>query len=183
MGATGLIVILNGASSVGKTSVATAIQRFAIRGFMHLSMDIFLAMLPPRSFGTAEGLSFVPVGGDGLEVRSGPSVDRVLAAMRQMVADLAARGGNVLVDDVMLGEGDEADYRALLAPFNVKLIGLHASLAVIEARERQRGDRDIGLARWQIERVHRGRSYDLEIDTNTMSANDAARLICRAFDL
>ncbi|MFZ0017309.1 MAG: hypothetical protein WAL10_08230 [Acetobacteraceae bacterium] len=48
------------------------------------------------------------------------------------------------------------------AQHEVHFVGLFAPLDVLEARERQRGDRLIGLARWQYHRVHSGIAYDLD---------------------
>jgi len=58
-----------------------------------------------------------------------------------------------------------------------------APLDVPEERERRRGDRDIGLARWLFDRVHRDISYDLEIDTSRASAMDCAAQIKLEFSL
>src|SRR5260370_355273 len=77
----------------------------------------------------------------------------------------------------------EPEYRALLSQFDVRLVGLFAPLDVLEAREREREDRQIGLARWQYDRVHRGIGYDLEIDTTTTTPLENARRICAAFGL
>ncbi|MET1028591.1 MAG: hypothetical protein ABWY00_15595 [Dongiaceae bacterium] len=54
---------------------------------------------------------------------------------------------------------------------------------MLEERERLRGDRMIGLARWQYERVHLGMAYDLEVDATKASAVDCARLIKEKFRL
>ncbi|MDE2063774.1 MAG: hypothetical protein KGJ00_15330 [Bradyrhizobium sp.] len=69
----------------------------------------------------------------------------------------------------------------MLRPFEPRFVGLFAPLEVLEARARARGDREIGLARWQYGRVHEGVAYDLEIDTTTMDPMDCARLIRDAF--
>ena len=50
-------------------------------------------------------------------------------------------------------------------------------------RERSRGDRVVGLARWQYDRVHRGMTYDLEIDTSAADPPACATIIKTAFDL
>jgi chloramphenicol 3-O-phosphotransferase len=44
-----------------------------------------------------------------------------------------------------------------------------------------RGDRDIRLARWQYDRVHRNASYDLEIDTSVSSPLQCAKLILEMY--
>jgi chloramphenicol 3-O phosphotransferase len=71
----------------------------------------------------------------------------------------------------------------LLNKFDFRLVGLFAPLDVLEQRELERGDRDIGLARWQHRRVHAGIRYDLEIDTAVRSPNETARIISQTFDL
>ena len=42
------------------------------------------------------------------------------------------------------------EYRGLLASFHIAWVGIFAPLDVLEAREAGRGDRLIGLARWQF---------------------------------
>jgi chloramphenicol 3-O phosphotransferase len=71
----------------------------------------------------------------------------------------------------------------LLAGFALFTVGVFAPLDVLEARERERGDRTIGLARWQYDRVHTGKSYDLEVDTSRTSAMECAKTIQRKFEL
>ena len=54
---------------------------------------------------------------------------------------------------------------------------------MIEERERQRGDRDLGLARWQYDKVHGGMTYDLELDTSTGAPDVLADQIKQHFGL
>lgn len=181
------VVILNGVGSVGKSSTARALQAITAEPFLHVAMDAFLDMLPEAMVGHPDGLVF-EAGRDGegrpaVAVRSGPTLDRAMRGMRHAVAAMAAQGNNLVVDDVMIQEGQDREYRALLSGFGVRLVGLFAPLDVLEARERGRGDREIGLARWQYERVHRGRAYDLEIDTTMTTPAQNAALIRSAFDL
>jgi chloramphenicol 3-O phosphotransferase len=56
-------------------------------------------------------------------------------------------------------------------------------LEVLEAREHQRGDRAIGLARWQYGRVHKDMRYDLTVDTSTATPAECAERIKRSFRL
>jgi chloramphenicol 3-O phosphotransferase len=96
---------------------------------------------------------------------------------------MAAAGNNLIVDEVMIGPDKVREYRALLGPFGVRFVGLFAPLTVLEARERARGDRLLGLARWQFDRVHRDVVYDLEIDASAASPLENARMIRDAFGL
>ena len=180
------VIVLNGVGSVGKSSTAQALQRIAAKPFLHVSMDSFVAMLPARTFGHPDGLTFETIEEDGnpsIAIKSGKTITRAMHGMRHAIAALAGQGNHLIVDDVMLGEGESAEYRRLLSGFALHMVGLFASLDVLEARERGRGDREIGLARWQFPRVHRGLSYDLEIETSGTTPLENAQRVCAAFGL
>lgn len=71
----------------------------------------------------------------------------------------------------------------LLKPFEVFMVDVFASLEILEARELQRGDRMIGLARWQYDGVHKDMRYDLEIDTSNITPVEGAQMIKQKFGL
>ena len=180
------VIVLNGVGSVGKSSTATAVQEIAATPFLHVAMDGFLAMLPPGMLGHPDGLTFETVqaaGKPSVVIRSGAVVARAMRGMRHAVAAMAAQGNDLIVDDVLLEADAVAEYRTLLSGFDFRMVGLFAPLDVLEARERARGDREFGLARWQFGRVHRGIAYDLTIETSNSSAAENARRICAAFGL
>jgi chloramphenicol 3-O phosphotransferase len=180
------VIVLNGAGSVGKTSTAKALQLLAREPLLHLQMDAFLEMLPPAMFGHPDGYIFEATEEDGypsVTIHSGPVLARLMSGMRHAICAMAEQGNNLVVDDVMFGEGEADEYRRLLNKFDFRLVGLFAPLDVLEQRELERGDRDIGLARWQHRRVHAGIRYDLEIDTAVRSPNETARIISQTFDL
>ncbi|CAN5789195.1 hypothetical protein BH11PSE1_BH11PSE1_15000 [soil metagenome] len=180
------IIILNGVGSVGKSSTARALQQICARPFLHVSMDAFLDMLPRALIGHPDGLVFETLDDGGkpsVASHSGPVMDAALRGMRRAIAAMAAAGNHIIVDDVILDSLDEADYREVLVGFETRFVGLFAPLEVLEARELARGDRVIGLSRWQYGRVHEGRTYDLEIDTSRTTPDQNAVLIRDAFGL
>ena len=182
---TSRIVLLNGVGSAGKSSIAKALQTMTDEPFLHVQMDAFLDMLPPASIGHPDGLIFETIQQDGhrsVVITSGPIAARAFRGMRHAVAAMAAQGNNLVVDEVLLGRS-WAEYAELLASFQVSLVGVFAPLDVLEASERERGDRLIGLARWQYDRVHKGMTYDLELDTSCASATECAARIKQAFGL
>lgn len=149
-------------------------------------MDSFLDMLPKKMFGRSEGLIFETVQSQGKPftvIRTGPVVDRTMCGMRHAIAAMARQGNNLIVDEVILEETKYKEYRCLLSPFDTRFVGLFAPLEVLEARERSREDREVGLARWQYDRVHRGITYDLEIDTAALEPSEIAQTIRDAFGL
>lgn len=179
------IVILNGAGSAGKSSIARALQEIARDPFLNVAMDAFLDMLPAAYLDHPDGLVFETHAGTDpplITIRSGPVAERAFSGMRRAVAALAAEGNNLIVDDVMLSD-EMDDYRALLAGFDVSFVAVRAPLALLEERERLRGDRLIGLARGQYDIVHAGKTYDLEIDTSALTPVECAQKIKEAFGL
>ena len=58
-------------------------------------------------------------------------------------------------------------------------MGVRCPLEIAEHRERERGDRNIGTARYQFERVHIHELYDLEIDTSLLSVDECVARIIR----
>lgn len=186
LNATARIVLLNGVGSAGKGSIAKALQTITTACFLHVEMDAFLQMLPEASWGHPDGITFETVREDGkpsVVIKTGPVAERMLRGMRHAIAAMAAQGNNLIVDDVLLGSEKKAEYADLLSAFDVFLVGVFAPLEVLEARELQRGDRMIGLARWQYDRVHRDMEYDLEVDTNSATPMECANMIREKFRL
>jgi chloramphenicol 3-O phosphotransferase len=179
---TARIVLLNGVGSAGKSSIARALQKIASEPFLHVQMDAFMEMLPAAYNEHPDGFTYETVceGGKPLVVtKTGPVGERTLRGMRHA---MAREGNNLIVDDVMLGS-TRAEYADLLSTFEVFMVGVFAPLEVLEARERFRDDRLVGLARWQYDRVHKGINYDLEIDTSRATPMDCANLIKHEFRL
>lgn len=186
------IVLLNGVGSVGKSSIASALQEITSEPFLHIEMDTFLATMPDSYWDHPDGVRFETTlhqGKPSVCVTTGPVAERLLKGMRQAVAGLAAAGNNLIVDEVLFGNvttphgNAVTEYRTLLAPYQLHFVGVFAPLDTLENRERQRGDRMIGLARWQFERVHRKMDYDLEIDAGHATAAECAALIKERFGL
>ena len=108
---------------------------------------------------------------------------RAMSGMRHAVAGMVSARNHIILDDVMLTASEADEYRGLLNNADLRFVALHAPLEILEERERLRGDRELGLARWQFDRVHFGQRYDLEIDTSTSTPTQNAHLIAQAFDL
>jgi chloramphenicol 3-O phosphotransferase len=179
------IVLLNGVGSVGKSSIARALQTITRDTFLHVQMDVFLEMLPEGKLNDPDCFAFetqLENGKPSVVIRTGPTGERLMRGMRRAIAAMAQQGNNLIVDDVLLGD-TAADYAGVLAGFEVFRVGVFAALDVLEARESQRGDRLIGLARWQYDRVHQGIAYDLEIDASEASPMDCAKRIRDRFSL
>lgn len=177
------VVILNGASSSGKTTIATAFrdQRAAVGDFwLLIGIDDFLSKIPTewKSVGANRG----PFAADGVRfeiTREGPVVRvggvgrQILRAYQAGVAAAAHVGLKVIVDEVVIDRTSWDDWSVALAGLDVVWVGITCSPEVAEARNRVRGDRFAGLARAQTATVHRDPTYDFEIDTTTQTPDEA----------
>lgn len=93
--------------------------------------------------------------------------------MNATAAEYARHGQNVLLDNVLPAEG--WNYLAAdLAGYSVFLVGVHCSVEVLDARERSRGDRPLGLASSQAGKIHANRVYDFEVDTSHQDSIECA---------
>jgi len=179
------IILLNGVGSAGKSSIARALQAITAAPFLRVEMDAFIDMMPEQYWDHPDGLTFETIEQDGhpaVVIRSGPMAERTFRGMRHAMAAMAREGNNLIIDDVMIAD-ELTEYRTLLADFTLHVVGVFAPLDVLEERERARTDRMPGLARWQFDRVHRGKSYDLELDTSRQTPQACAEAIKQRFGL
>jgi len=182
--------VLNGTSSAGKTTLASGLQaRFAEAGecWFVIGLDDMFAMLP-ESWVTYrdhigphadEGIAFVLVDG-AVERRVGPVARSVLAAYRGWVSASARAGLDVIVDEVLLDEADWRGWLDELDGLDVTWVRVDCDLAIVEARERARGDRMVGVARGQVEVVHRYPTYAVRVDTGASGPDEAADVVFAA---
>jgi chloramphenicol 3-O phosphotransferase len=182
---TAKILLLNGVGSSGKTSLARALQAASRDVFLHVQMDAFLDMLPARYLDDPDGFTFTSSTEDGKDVvsiRSGPVARRAMRGMRHAIVALAAEGNNLIVDEVLLGD-EKKEYARLLTPFQLVTVGVHCPLEVLEERERQRGDRLVGLARWQYDKVHADMTYNVTVDTSKATPEECVRVVMHALSM
>jgi chloramphenicol 3-O-phosphotransferase/ribosomal protein S18 acetylase RimI-like enzyme len=168
----GTILILNGASSSGKTCVLHALQTVLAEPYLNAGIDKFIWMLPERYLDR-------PLWDDvlGLAVEAGATGRRLFSGMHQVIATLSRSGLNVVADHVLVEPVWVRECVELFADLPAYLIGICCPLEVLEQRERSRKDRTLGQARLQFERVHAHGVYDFEVDTSQTSPEECARLI------
>jgi chloramphenicol 3-O phosphotransferase len=168
MSRTGRVILLNGTSSSGKTTIARAFQRLAPDPWLRLGIDSFWGAVDGRwmEFGerASEGFRWVDRGESGYEIVPGPAGQRLAAGMRAAVAAAARAGNDVIADDALLDRGWLAEWAEALAGLETLFVAVVVPLEVLEARERRRGDRILGESRAQVDVVHAGLIYDIQLD-------------------
>jgi chloramphenicol 3-O phosphotransferase len=182
----GRIVVINGTSSSGKTSLVRAVQAAVPDLWLEMGIDRFAYALPGRVNGRPSWpLLFAYVRPDGrsdgpFTIETTALGQRFITGMHATAAALAGSGLNVIVDHVILEPAWVAEMRRVWASFDVLFVGVRCPLDVVLERERDREDRTIGQAEAQFDVVHRWTTYDVEIDTSILTPAEAASRIVDA---
>ncbi|MEX2393314.1 MAG: AAA family ATPase [Actinomycetota bacterium] len=175
---TGRIILLNGVSSAGKSTVADALDRTLNGVWMHTGVDMWLETV--RGSLEGERLLSVEVTGDPPRVSAFGLTSvgfRVLGSTYHAYAALARLGNDVIIDDVIFDARVLREAVRALTGVPVLFVGVRCPIGVAEEREAVRGDRRPGLARIQDDLVHAHGTYDLEIDTSATAPEVNAELI------
>lgn len=166
------VIVLNGASSSGKTSIARKLQELLPEPYLLFGVDGLIEASP--------GGGDLDIAADG-GIVVGPEFRRLENAWYAGVAAMARAGAPVILDEVFLdGSASQARLAAALDGLPVRWVGVHCDVSVAAAREAARGDRVVGMAARQAELVHTGVSYDVEVDTTERSVADCAYAVAYA---
>lgn len=168
----GTIIILNGTSSSGKTSILKALQNLLAEPYLDAGIDRFIWMLPKRYLDRPLWDEVL-----GLAVEAGPAGHRLFSGMHQAIATLSRAGCNVVADHVLVEPGWAEECARLFCDLPAWMVAVRCPLEVVEQRERDRQDRTLGQARAQFDVVHRYVRYDIEVDTSLLSVTECAEAI------
>ncbi len=150
----GKVILLNGASSSGKSTLARALQAKMEFPFWHISIDHLIAaqILPSERIKSGEF--------PWKELRL-----PFFEGFHNSIPALASAGNNLIVEHIV--ETEEWMHRLLylLEPYDVFFVGIHCPLPELERRELERGDRKNGEAKHDFETTHNFCTYDIEIDS------------------
>ncbi|MCX4915540.1 chloramphenicol phosphotransferase CPT [Streptomyces sp. NBC_00687] len=168
------VIVLNGGSSSGKSGIARCLQAVLPDPWLALGTDTLVDAMPAAMRASDTGIEFAPDG----EVIVGPEFRTLEAAWIEGIAAMARAGARIIVDEVFLGgPASQRRWHDALHDLPVLWVGVHCDTTVAAGRELARGDRPPGMAASQANTVHRGVTYDLEIDTSHTESIECARMI------
>lgn len=142
------IIILNGTSSSGKTSIAKELEKML--DYKHLAFDDYK--------------------------NDEDDLDTLTTGFLEHIVNEAV-DSNLIIDDVIYGEKWNQQYTEILSGFDSTWVAIYCPLEILEEREIQRGDRSKGKARRQFDLVHLDKRYDLVIDTSMKTPQECAQEI------
>jgi chloramphenicol 3-O phosphotransferase len=165
------VIVLNGGSSSGKSSIARALQEILPTPWLTFGVDVLIEALPGRGEDPRSGLVLEPDG----SITVKPEFRTIQDAWYRGLAAMARDGARFILDEVLLSaSAGQRRVRALLDGLNVFWVGVHCDPTVAADRERGRADRVPGMAAAQALAVHAGVEYDVEVDTTDCSATARA---------
>jgi chloramphenicol 3-O phosphotransferase len=171
------VIVLNGGSSSGKSGIARCLQAVLPDPWLVIGVDMLVDAMPAAMRESTAGIEFAPDGG----VHVGPEFQVLDRAWAAGAAAMVRAGARVIVDDVFLGgPTSQQRWQEALAGLDVLWVGVRCDGEVAAAREIARGDRARGMAAAQAELVHKGVTYDLEVDTTNTESLACARTIAEA---
>ncbi|WP_165763776.1 chloramphenicol phosphotransferase CPT family protein [Halalkalibacter urbisdiaboli] len=169
------IIVLNGTSSSGKTSIAKELQTVLEEPYTYIAIDQLAEFLE----------SYLPEGYTPNKQNEDKQLTEAFHFIRpsmvslfhHTIKTLAMLEHRIIVDHVILDKEWLEECLGLLADEPVLFVGIYCSIEELERREKERGDRKLGLAKLQLDHVHQYANYDLEIDTTNNSARECAKAI------
>lgn len=151
------IILLNGSSSAGKSTLAKALQALIEKKrnerYEIVSIDDFLKM-------TTEDVIYED---DVYEV-SGPLCEKVMQVFS------ASQG--VIIDHVITSDRVFDRLKETISPHRLWMIRVTCPLEIIRKREQERKDRCLGSAEASYTYLYPKEGYDLTVDTHFMTISE-----------
>lgn len=150
----GKIILLDGESSSGKSTLARGLQARLVLPFWHFSIDHLVAaeVLPKARIQSGEFRMH--------DLRQ-PFFD----GFHRCVPALAEAGNNLLVEHIVETEEWLLRLLRLIGHLDVFTVRVRCPLPELERRERARGDRRIGEAREDYESAREFGIHDIDVDS------------------
>ena len=181
-----MIILLDGCPSAGKTSIIKELQNLSQKPLLSLGIDRFWAMIPEqyKELGSKahEGYAFEQFHDEDnkpiVHIKRGPFAQHIDRTMPQIIRSLADCNHDVVADVIFINDATLQAYIKELKNNTVYFVGIACSLEELEKREKQRGNRILGLARGHFNEVCKNKEYyDLIVDTTDLNALACAQNI------
>jgi chloramphenicol 3-O phosphotransferase len=156
----GKIIVLNGVSSSGKSSLVKELTKL-LPDFFAFSIDDYDLVIEKME--DRENERLIPIETEYFYYKN--------AAM------FSDRGVNLILDQIIHDSITLKNYQEALNGYPVLFVGVHCPVDELLHREQSRGDRRTGLAVSQLEYVHKHETYDIEVNTHNQSLSECAKQI------
>jgi len=170
----GKIILLNGVSSSGKSTLGLALQDILPEKYFLFSQDGFSETWPYKYWKEDH---------DGIYIET-------MNYMNRTIQMLAESGVNIIIDHLFLDNGKPnatgvvvlRDCVQSFYDLPVLFVRVDCDLDELDRRERWRGDRGVGTAEWQIKELYPKYTYDMVVSTSALSTIRCAEEITKAVE-
>lgn len=184
------VIIINGGSSAGKTSMSLEFQEIMDEPYFLLGIDMFWFTMPQKEIDlerataqyyewcqeeTEEGLRY-------FRILPGPLLNESMLARYKAMAAYLERGLNIVADEVFWTREWLLESLRVFKPYDCYYVGIFCEDAELRRREVERGDRYIGWARGSQIYAHKDALYDLEIDNTIKTPLECALAVKNLVD-
>lgn len=168
---TGKVILLDGASSAGKSTLAAALQQQLPVPFWHYAID---------HLASARVLPHARI--DSGEFPWSTQRQQFFEGFHRSNPAFAAAGNNLIVEHIIETESWLRRLVFLLEAQDVFFVGVHCPLEELERRAQLRGNRKVDEARADFQVTHTFGAYDFEC--NSMEdANEIASKLIKAWSV
>ena len=156
------IILLNGPSSSGKSTLAKALQ-ILIRErrnerYEIVSIDDHMKIAEDET-----------IYEDDVYEISGEMCDRIRTAL--------GTAPGVIVDHVITSERIFSQFRTMCSAFFIQMVRVSCPLEILQKREKERGNRCLGSAESSLTYLYPKEGYDLTVETHRMTSEECAEII------
>lgn len=160
----GRIILIHGASSAGKSTLARAVQARIDGAFWCYSFD------------SLRDTGVLPMARIGAEFPWRDLRGSVFGGFHRSILAFAAAGNDLIVEHILDDPSWQGELRQLLAGLDVFFVALHLPLDLLKVRAAARSDRP-EMAEADFALMQRPLGYDLELDGRDPAEANADRLI------
>ena len=172
-----VIVVLNGASSSGKTLTAQALVKLLNSNCILTGFDDIMERDQPFD---VEGTGTLGSIRRAIKIMLFQFTDGRLKLFKKLHREIVRvhqSGHSVILETSLMDKRALRDAAICFSPFNALFVGMKPPLEVSEQWEAKRNDRPMGQARKHYDLIHSTAIYDLTLDPSLMSPEECARSI------
>lgn len=172
-----VLIVLNGASSSGKTTIAQALRPFLGEQCIVTGLDHVLDRVQP--FGREDEPFLIKLARP-FRVMWFQMTDGRLKLFKRLHREVVTHyqaGSSVIVDTALMDRRALLDAAECFAPIDGYFIGVKPPLEVSEQWEAAREDRRVGHARAHYDLIHAHGIYDLVLDSSRRTPQECAQAI------
>jgi len=176
-----MIIIINGTSSSGKSTISAKLQSQLGDGWLYFSMDGYLSMLGSKFGGlhpdnqevcTPNDICYAKKHSNGTyEIITGDLCSKLYTTIPDVLALIAEKGFHIIVDSFIATMDEFISYKEKLDNYGLLFVYLYASEKIISQREEERGDRLKGSALHWLKTFECQSVCDLSFNTEEADIN------------